>query len=217
MNALVAAGANVNAKDKDGITPLMSAASSYPRWRDSRAAREGRERQRDEQRRRHRADRGGLRRACAGRRRAARRRRGHGALRDCAGRTALMASALGGNAAVTALLLSGRPIPEQLEDENGMNALVYAASPPATMRSWPCCRRPASRRALTWRWRLRCAPAVCRWRRRCSSGASLKTHLNGDHLLLLAAGSLEPPRWWNCSSAVEGTGREPRERRAPPH
>ena len=106
-----------------------------------------------------------------------------------------MASALGGNPAVTTLLIEHKADP-QLEDNNGMNALVYAASTGqdaivATLQ------KAGVKKGLD----LALAFAIrgCRIPLATSlldAGASTKADLNGDTLLMLAASA-------NCLDAVD--------------
>jgi ankyrin repeat protein len=106
-----------------------------------------------------------------------------------------MASALGGNAAVTTLLINQKADP-QLEDNNGMNALVYAASTGqdeivAVLQKAGVTKGADMALAFAVRGcRIPLATSLL------ASGASLKADLNGDHLLLLAAGA-------NCAPGVE--------------
>jgi len=194
VEALLAAGANVNVKDQDGITPLMAAASS---------------------------NRAGAIRALLGKGADVNATNGDGAtaliaaaygghaeatdallaggaetaVRDRAGRTALMASALGGNAAVTRLLMDHKA-DAQIEDNNGMNALVYAAS-----TGQDAVVSVLQKAGVTKGADMALAFAVrgCRIPLATSllaSGASLAADLNGDHLLMLAAGA-------NCAEGVD--------------
>jgi len=106
-----------------------------------------------------------------------------------------MASALGGNAQVTRLLLASKADP-QLDDNNGMNALVYAASTGqdevvSVLQQAGVTKGVDMALAFAVRGcRLPLATSLL------GSGASLKADLGGDHLLLLAAGS-------NCQPALE--------------
>ena len=168
VDALLAAGADVNVRDSDGITPLMAAASSnragYPR-----AAEEGRRRERDQQRWRDGADRGGLRRTRAGDRRAARRR--------CQYRGARQGRALGAHGLRarwqrrghdSADQSQGRPAArrQQRHERAGLRGVNRAGC-----NRDGATRRRASRRESTWRWRSPCADAACRWPHRCSTPA----------------------------------------------
>jgi len=194
VDALVAAGANVNAKDKDGITPLMSAASSNRAGAVRALLAKGasvNETNNDGATALVAA-------AYGGHVQAAEALLGGGAdtaLRDRAGRTALMASALGGNEAVTALLLERKADP-QLEDENGMNALVYAASTghdevAAVLQKAGVTKGADLALAFAMRGcRMPLATSLL------AAGASVTSDLNGDHLLILAAGA-------NCPAGVE--------------
>ena len=194
VDALVTAGADVSAIDKDGITPLMWAASSnrvgairtlLARGADVNATNTD-------------GATALIAAAFGGHAQASEVLLAGGAqtaARDRSGRTALMASALGGNAAVTALLLDHKADP-QVEDSNGMNALVYAASTgqdevvsvlqKAGVRSGADLALAFAVRGC----RIPLATSLL------SGGASLKADLNGDHLLLLAAGA-------NCSEGVQ--------------
>jgi len=116
-------------------------------------------------------------------------------IRDRQGRTALMASALGGNAAVTRLLMDNKADP-QIEDTNGMNALVYAASTGQEEVVEVLQKAGVTKGADM---ALAFAVRGCRIplaKSLIAGGASLKADLQGDHLLILAAGA-------NCPEGVE--------------
>lgn len=194
MEALIAAGADVNAKNKDGISPLMVAAGSNRVGAVRTLVAKG-------------ADVNAVNNdgataliasAYGGYAPATDALLSGGAktdVRDRAGRTALMASALGGNAAVTSLLLEHKADP-LVEDNNDMNALVYAASTGqdevvAVLRKAGVTRGADLALAFAVRGcRLPLAVSLL------SGGASLDADLNGDHLLILAVGA-------NCRDGIE--------------
>jgi len=194
VEALVAAGANVNVKDSDGITPLMAAASSN-RAGAIRALLA------------HNADVNAtnndgatplIAAAYGGHAQATEALLAGGAqtaIRDRSGRTALMGSALGGNAAVTRLLLDKKADPT-IEDSNGLNALVYAASTGqedvvSVLQKAGVTKGADMAVAFAIRGcRVPLAKSLV------NNGAPLTGDLQGDHLLILAAGA-------NCPEAVE--------------
>ena len=115
-------------------------------------------------------------------------------MRDKAGRTPLMASALGGNAAVTRLLIDRKADPT-LEDSNGLTALVYAAStgaePVVTLLQQAGATKGADL-ALAFAIRGCRVPLAASL---IKGGAPLTAEFQGEHLLMLAAGT-------NCEAGV---------------
>ena len=194
VDALIAAGADVNAKNKDGLSPLMMAAGSNRVGAVRALVSKGAEV--------NATNNDGatalIAAAYGGYAQSTEALLASGAktdVRDRAGRTALMASALGGNAAVTSLLIEHKADP-LVEDENDMNALVYAASTGhdevvAVLRKAGVTRGADLALAFAVRGcRVPLATSLL------AGGASLDADLNGDHLLILAVGS-------NCPEAIE--------------